>query len=117
MHRAGRSANPQVARPTTFWTWCTDRAGCASKMTKENDYREQFEDVTVKPGEVIGPGDTELDFEEVSHLVQVPATPSALGRRTRRILSRYAILLVWGVMALFFYCVRPDTFGRLSAFQ
>ncbi len=86
-------------------------------MTKENDYREQFEDVTVKPGEVIGPGDTELDFVEVSHLVQVPATPSALGRRTRWILSRYAILLVWGVMALFFYCVRPDTFGRLSAFQ
>ena len=54
--------------------------------------------MTVKPGEVIGPGDTELDFVEVSHLVQgeYQRRPRHSGDELDRILSRYAILLVWG---------------------
>jgi ribose transport system permease protein len=83
----------------------------------DNDHRQQFEDVTVKPGDVIDSGDTALDLGEVSHRAAAPPASSVLGQRTRWFLSRYALLLVWGAMALFFYSVRPGTFGRLSAFQ
>jgi ribose transport system permease protein len=82
-----------------------------------NEFVEQFEDVTVRPGAIIDSTDTALDLGKVSHPTTPRTVAANLGEGTRRFLSHYALILVWGAMALFFFVMRPETFGRMSAFQ
>lgn len=86
-------------------------------MTMQNEFRKQFEDVTVTPGAVIDEGDTALDLGEVSHHTLGAPAPSKVNQRVRWFLSHYALVLVWGMMALYFFVERPSTFGRYSAVQ
>lgn len=83
----------------------------------ERDYRKQFEDSTVKPGEVLDAGDSTIDLGAVSHFATSTPEPSAFNERLRWLLSRYALVLVWAMMAGYFLIVRPDSFGRLAAVQ
>ena len=83
----------------------------------DSDYQKQFEDVTVKPGEVIEAGDTAIDLGSVSHHARSSAAPSASREKIRWLLSHYALVLVWAVMAAYFLAVRPDTFGSVAAIQ
>ncbi len=83
----------------------------------DSDYRKQFEDVTVKPGDVVDAGDTAIDLGAVSHHAKNTTAPTALGLKCRWLASRYALVLVWAMMAGYFLIVRTDTFGRLAAFE
>ena len=83
----------------------------------DSDYRKQFEDVTVKPGDVVDAGDTAIDLGLVSHHAKNTTAPTALGLKCRWLASRYALVLVWAMMAGYFLIVRTDTFGRLAAFE
>ncbi|MGH6877633.1 MAG: ABC transporter permease [Rhizomicrobium sp.] len=82
-----------------------------------SDHREQFEDVVVSPGGVGELGEAPEELRDVPRHDTAGTDRSALGERTRWFLSRYALVLVWIMMAGVFYTLRPDTFGRIAAFQ
>ena len=83
-----------------------------------HDHNTQFEDVTVQPGAVDAVSD---GLPEVASTTVPPTLRRRLSAGTatgaRSIASKYALLVVWAAMALFFYIALPSTFGRVATLQ
>jgi len=83
-----------------------------------HDHNTQFEDVTVQPGAVDAVSD---GLPEVASTTVLPTLRRRLSAGTatgaRSIASKYALLVVWAAMALFFYIALPSTFGRVATLQ
>ena len=74
-----------------------------SLVVDDADTRERrFSDTPPAEGELVSP---------------VPAKPRRTGGWMSSVLSKYALIGVWAVMALYFYIAVPDTFGTSGAFS
>jgi len=82
-----------------------------------HDHNTQFEDVTVQPGAVdaVSDGCPRWRRQRCRRRCGVASARDATGARS--IASKYALLVVWAAMALFFYIALPSTFGRVATLQ